>query len=69
MTKTSVATVSPKRTVKAMSRKQLEAQLEGTGVTPSSPSGKKTSKKKLAKDVDDVTSKTPTIGESFGGEY
>lgn len=68
MSTQTVATVRPKRTVRAMSRKQLEAQLEGTGVTPA-PSGKKPSKKKLTKAVEDTTNQSANIGEAFKGEY
>lgn len=66
MTKTSVATVSPKRTVKAMSRKQLEKQLEGMGVELSND---KTTDE-LKRDVEKVTSVAPNVSENpFNDEY
>lgn len=59
-----VVAAPPKRTAKAMSRAQLEKQLEGTGVTPSKPK----SKKELSKDVINLD-KPSNIGEGFTGEY
>lgn len=65
MSNTATVTVSPKRTVRAMSRAQLEKQLEGTGVVPSNHS-----RKELESKVREVTSeKASALATPFKGEY
>lgn len=60
-----MVTAPPKRTVKAMSRKQLEKELEGTGVTPA----KDSSKEELTAQAVETSSRESMIDEPFKGEY